>query len=530
VKLTRLWITLAPIASVLSMLLAPSSVANAGTYVVYTCPSTAPQGITAQGWSVAAETTDPYSFASLQCNSDHLTNAADPSHTHPRGSSIGLRWTAAAGTRVLAYSFDQEVYAPGDFAANWMWEYTTGIVDAATTMAIPVRTCFDPATSCQTQSGIRDFADLNNHKATAVWIRVVCSERLTASCAAGYQAHVAIRSAKFTIEDSAAPRFTSPPTGELLDSSHIVSGNADVRFSAADFGSGISKAMIEVDGAVAASFVVDDNDGRCRQPYTDPAPCSPSAHSVLQFDTRVLPDGPHTVRLFVTDATERNTAMYGPVEILAVNGVQPVPSRLQSISCPLATDAVTLKLRRRSVRFGRRAIVRGRVRADRPESIVALVGDGDGTVAKLVAPDADGTFRVAIRPGQSQTVRAILLAPGEMPQCGRQVRVAVRAAVTLAASRSRMRNGGVLRLAGTVKGAIPQAGKRLVLRVRGAGSTRWYRADTIRTDMSGAWNWQYRFRRTHQRTTYIFQAVAPRQSGFPYALGRSRAVRVEVVP
>lgn len=51
---------------------------------------------------------------------------------------------------------------------------------------------------------------------------------------------------------------------------------------------------------------------------------------------------------------------------------------------------------------------------------------------------------------------------------------------------------------------------------------------TSRSDSSGRWHFSYRFGATAGTVRYRFRARFPREGGFPFATGRSRAVGVTV--
>jgi hypothetical protein len=286
-----------------------------------------------------------------------------------------------------------------------------------------------------------------------------------------------------------------------------------------------------VDGVPVSTSAIDEVGGKCRAPFRHPAPCADSAVVALSVNTAQLPDGPHNVRLVVTDATGSNSATYGPVEVITANGTPPSLNRLQAIACASPTKLVRLNVKPLDVVFGQRTRIFGRAMNPIPGAMMAVNGTGAHGVGVVMPLDPAGRFRTKIRPSESQTLRAVLLSPGGAPQCSRQIPMKVRAKSTAHVARQRLRNRQALRLTGRVLGTtLPRGGVRVVVRVRGAGSRRWFKAGTIRSDPSGRWRWRYRFRRTHQRTTYIFQARVPRQPQFPYAGGGSRSVRVTVVP
>jgi hypothetical protein len=507
--------------------------ASAATYDVFSCAAPGGLETSSAGWSTAADTDDAASFPSLACPRSDLTNEASPNASHPRGANVGMRWTAAPNTAVVAFGLDHRVHAPADPQFRWGWEYRVAFAAPGTASPLALNVCLSPSNSCENQKDFNayDTSQFNGHRASAIMLLLTCTTRFPEDCPAGYGARLSVKSARFTVEDTTTPRITSTPTGELVDPSAVASGPADVRFLASDTGGGVYEAIVEIDGVAVLRKTVDDAGGRCVQPFRDPAPCVETVAAALSYDTSALPDGPHSVRLLVTDATGANTVAYGPVEILTVNGNPPSGSRLRTITCaPVARSTVAVSARSRVVGFGRRLRLKGRVKNAMPGGLVAIVGNDDAGVSTTARLNSRGRFRTRLRPTQSQSIRAIYLAPGTQPACSRTLPIRVRARSTLSASRQRLKNRDVLRLSGRVLGTVPTSGKKLVLRVRGAGSKHWYRAGTVQSDSTGHWTWRYRFTRTSRRTTYVFRARLPRQRGFRYAVGGSRVVRVTVVP
>ena len=444
----------------------------------------------------------------LACAGSGLTNSASPYSSHARGSTVGLRWTAASGTAVVSYGFDFRVRAYSEPQYQWAWDFRNGIIDAATNSSILMNYCRSTQSSCETQKDINDFSRqrLNGHKASAVYLTVTCALDRPSDCPPGYGSGIEVKSARFTVEDANTPRINSLPSGELVDPSAIASGAAEVRFSASDVGGGVYEAIIEVDGATVFRKTVNEAGGKCVAPFRFPAPCPDAAVVALSYDTATLPDGPHSVRVVVTDPTGANAAVYGPVELLTVNGNAPSSDRLQSISCPVTkTSPISLRAKPYKIPYGGVIAVTGRVKRTSPAGVVAISGATFGGVSLITRLDFHGRFKARIRPAASQSVHAVLLAPGASPMCSRSVPVAVKAKSTLRASTQRLRNGKALTLSGTVFGQVPASGKSLVIRVRGAGSRRWYEAGTVRTDASGRWKWRHRFTRTSHATTYIFK-------------------------
>ncbi|HEV2074840.1 MAG TPA: hypothetical protein VGR10_01215, partial [Thermoleophilaceae bacterium] len=108
-----------------------------------------------------------------------------------------------------------------------------------------------------------------------------------------------------------------------------------------------------------------------------------------------------------------------------------------------------------------------------------------------------------------------------------RVRLAVRARSSLRVSRHRVRNGDRVRFKGRLLGErVPARGKLLQLQAR--YRSRWRTFALVRSSRRGAWRYPYRFGGTRGRFTYPFRVRIPRERGYPYAVGRSRTVRVTV--
>ena len=130
---------------------------------------------------------------------------------------------------------------------------------------------------------------------------------------------MSIPRADFTLRDLVDPVLVGTPSGDLFDTTQPLTGVRSACFSASDQGGGVYQALLEVDGAPVTSAIIDDNGGHCVPPFTGAVPCKPSASGTLSYDTAGLPDGSHSFRLVITDATGTNSASYGPVQVRTQN-------------------------------------------------------------------------------------------------------------------------------------------------------------------------------------------------------------------
>jgi hypothetical protein len=180
------------------------------------------------------------------------------------------------------------------------------------------------------------------------------------------------------------------------------------------------------------------------------------------------------------------------------------------------------------VTYGKASVVRARVR-DATGTPVGGIQIGVSTrLAVRGAPivretpvlsDAQGHVSVRLPKGPSREVRFTY---GDQAA---SVNVVVPAPVRFAASPATTRNGGTIRLHGSVPGT--QATAAVDLQARSGKKWITFKAVSLR---GGRFSTQYRFERTFRTTRYRFRAVVHANSRFPYAAATSRVASVLVRP
>jgi hypothetical protein len=365
---------------------------------------------------------------------------------------------------------------------------------------------------------------------TGIVLHVDCNP---GNCPGGNPSNVTVGRFDVDLRDLSDPVIVGTPSGDLLDPTQPVAGVRAVSFSAADQGSGVYSARIEVDGQTVASGVVDGNNGRCAKPFTAVVPCRTNASGTLSLNTATLPDGVHSMRLVVTDATETNAASYGPVQVRTANVSAQCTPGLTARTTPVSAS---LKGTRRSAvtrRSGRATIV-GRVAGVGAGAVVDLlarerIAGAPSTLLGSTTTGADGSFSLAVPPGPSRRVRAgwRVNSTDTTFACSRPLNIRVPARATLHASPHALSPGARVWLSGRLAGGrIPSRGKLIDLQAREQG--RWHTFASVRTKRSGAFTTHYRFHRSAPRRTYPMRVRVRPESSYPYALGYSRAVRVRV--
>jgi hypothetical protein len=193
--------------------------------------------------------------------------------------------------------------------------------------------------------------------------------------------------------------------------------------------------------------------------------------------------------------------------------------------------------RQRTVRFGRGAALRVALRdgGGRPIAGAALqVRTREARVGAewKVAPDIvtgrDGEALARLAAGPSRRVRIAYRAHvGDADAVAvATLRLEVRAGIRLRVRPRRVGAGGVIRLRGRLRAVPPtRLGKLVTLQARERG--RWRDFLSARTRRDGSFRARYRFSRG-ARGTFPIRAVARADAAYPYATGRSRAVRVRV--
>ena len=104
----------------------------------------------------------------------------------------------------------------------------------------------------------------------------------------------------------------------------------------------------------------------------------------------------------------------------------------------------------------------------------------------------------------------------------------VQATTTIQSDQGGYRNGDTLVFTGQVikKGLIANKSVYLQAIVRG----KWRTFETTQADSKGRWRMTHLFEATRRPTRYTFRAVVPSQTGYAWATGHSRSVRVLVTP
>lgn len=513
--------------------------AGADTYSVYSCRTPAGTVAARDGWV-------PFQVAGASGAADSCaSNGALTGNMAPSAAGNSASWTVAAppGLPITGY-------------ALYRWAQVTNVTPdpGGIPYAYVYQLLEDTAAVQVLNPGYGSQADLGSPTAplsdTNVFIRsgirisslaaqVQCAVGTCAAQSGRYGGIFQLYRVALQLEDSTDPTFTATPSGGLWDTSKPLGGVQSTSFGAHDDDSGVYLATIEVDGRPAVSQVLDENDGRCRKPFTYLVPCKKTAAGTVSLDTATLPDGPHSVRLLVSDATETNQIAYGPVQISTRNLVRGALNGTNaSDKAKLTARFAGRRGRSRTTRLGRKVRIVGRLTDENGRAIAGATLQILGRDQRLGAREA--TRGVATTRANGSWGFTLGRMPARKLRIGYHSHVYdiayaatapltlnVRASGSLRARPRVVRRGSRVSFSGRLFGRpIPRGGKLVDLQAYESG--RWRQVDTIRTRASGRYSYRYRFVRAAK--TFRFRLRIRRDQSYPYSLGYSPIARVRVLP
>ncbi|HST40530.1 MAG TPA: hypothetical protein VLK58_13535 [Conexibacter sp.] len=517
----------------LGALLASAVPAAAGTYVAHSCRTPAGAAAGTSDWLL--DRTSDTSTVTSACPSGPLTLQLKPGTVHAADAQATLDFHAPRDTEIVAYSIHRSVRLGPRYN---FWRYEKGVgyvaVERCHTTDGSCSALGDPA---QPLGGSNLVRQTGRAGVRNIELKLTCGEddTHTTTCASANPAGVVnVHSAAITLQDGFLPTFASPPSGPPIDSPAELTGVQPIWVSASDRGGGVFEAALELDGRVVASRVLDGNGGRCQEPFTAAQPCSTSAAGELTLDTTAVPDGPHSLRVLVSDATRTNVTAWGPVQISTANSSCNPSPRVDSMRLSAGFPAKPTPRTVVTRAYGGRLQVSGRLVS--PLGVpsvgarVCLLGREDRPDAPLrefavVVTDANGGFSAPVPAGPSRQLLAVHRVPGGAAVASMRVRV--RAAVSLRPSRRRLRNGGTVVLRGRLRhGPLPDRG--VLVELQAKRGRKWQTFGTTRTRTGGRYELRYRFTRTTGVQRYAMRALVPDQSAYPYVRGVSRPIALRV--
>jgi hypothetical protein len=492
-----------------------ASHAYAGTYDVQSCEENLRTPVHFHNWTLMG----PSGHFGLDADCTAGPTRLASGSAVPPGTEGRLRFRVNHPLTIVEMTYRQHVFAPASvYPPNeWWWDFEQHVTgeDGVTRLA---GQCPGQDNRCDEFYGgatVRDRRSLGFE-----WV-LRCSASSAKACS---WSEVRVLEATFKLEDPLSPKLMAPPGGGIFAGQSPVSGIQGVTFGASDAGSGLQRAVLEIDGATAAETTFSNRSPSCRPPYTVPEPCPSELTASMAVDTARYVDGQHQARLVVFDATGTNQTVYGPVSFISRNETLDSYCEVQ--------DARRFQLHtpKKAVAYGSRLHFRASVK--HAPGWEALLLTGAGRVSTLAAGTVSSRdhFSAKISAGRNRILRVAVRPPGHTGKfiCSAPRRLRVRAKVSLRVSARRASNGRAITLEGRIYGQRKRR-KALILQARAVGSPRWATVRVLRTRPDGRYRLRYRFRRTFATVTYAFRSQVRAERGYPYATGYSAQRRVRVV-
>jgi len=389
--------------------------------------------------------------------------------------------------------------------------------------------------------------------ASHIYVNAACGGAQGWSCpatSAPYMVSAQVFAADITLHTESAPSASA--VGGSLLGAQILNGPQNLLITASDPGPGVYETVFEIDGNVIASPVLNANNGRCQNAggtsdgtsaFLYLQPCPPQVNSVdVPFDPTMAPDGPHDLKVLVSDAAGNTTTILDHQVIVdnsgayttllrrgACNGTscddhaQLIQTSKQRASFTRHLSRSGLTLTGRLVDHTGAPITGAQVQLlEQPSNPGASM-----TGAGSVSTDQNGAWAFKVPDGPSRLVRVAYFShmKDATPAAQLDYHERVYAAVLLHAPRHARLGHAVIfrgRLAG---GFIPYPGEQVQIEIFYAH--RWRTIEVLRTDKHGRFAYRYVFT-VGAGSSYRFRAAVLYSPAYPFLSSNSRPVRIQV--
>jgi hypothetical protein len=340
-------------AAALTAVLAPT--AQAGTMTTHTCrlPDGRPAATT--GWSgFSADAL--WELRDTCATAGHLAmTPKGPGHSSDEAPAI-LQYTPAPDTVLHGVSVQRAALLPYT-PQTWGWSYSIGagsyVIEANSAAQGPGGNGSLGAGTYVAWNGAGNTVSFSNPAVlgaqNALRLGMRCAGEGGRTCAdpAG-NAFLRLYQASIITYDGSDPAVEN--VGGSLLSPGPKDGTETLTYNASDTGSGLYRAIVDVDGRTLWSTVLDGNGGRCadvdatnNNPYEfgHRQPCKLAINSgEVSIDTRALAEGERSVRVRIEDATGNHANVFGPMPVMIDNIPAPKSTSAPIVSGPLVRGSV----------------------------------------------------------------------------------------------------------------------------------------------------------------------------------------------
>jgi hypothetical protein len=464
------------------------------------------------------------------------------------GSAETLQFTPPPGSRLVGGATDVSMYADG-FGYNASGTAVAYSPEYAYNGTSVFFQCAHGLTPCA--NGTNDFAgvlEIPGGRGGNLYLSAGCGGEGGQACNSGGSeggwSLVRLWWANLLLESSTAPSGSGFSGSLLAPGAH---GTADLQLSAADPGGpGVYLVTLQIDGHTAYQGTPDGNAGHCvavgsawgAWMFDYQQPCKQAETVDVPFDTTGLTDGPHTLKVIVTDAAQNSSVVYDgtittanrtTVSALLSSPLASTPGSEPSYAIVLdrPTEALGRHIRRSFL--GSALTLSGELRDPSgvpvPNATISLVAqDGNPPAGALIvlartSSDAAGQWVLHAPKGSSRLLRIVSGSAARQASLGGGVALTETVSPILGL---RVRTPGGARLVFSGHLAISPLGapRPLVIIETRAGPT-WEGVGTpVRVARDGSYRLVYRSSPLTLGRRFAFRAVTPATSLWPTATSR----------
>ena len=542
------------IAAVTVALVAGASVAItaaravAGIYHVYSCSQPDGKPAPTDGWSTSSMGGfGPFSGDSDTCAQGGSLNAVVSAQAQ-QNAYTGPEWvfTVPPGTQIAGGTLTATLTSPQGQA--WLGSpnptYDAGDV---------IVNCQFNEPCGQSGSFTGEFPILNPG-GSSIYAIAVCvgpyEGATTCPAGGGVDAAISVSAADIALMSSTAPSASA--VGGSLQGAQILNGPQNILITASDPGPGVYEAIFQIDGRTVESPVIDTNNGRCQNAggtsdgtaaFLYLQPCPSQVNSVdVPFDPSVAPEGPHDLKVLVSDAAQNTTTILDHQVIVDNSGAYTTLLTRGACNGTACDDHARLsQTTRQRVAFTRHFSRSGLTLAGRladhagaaiKGSQVKLLEQPSDAGAPMkeagsVSTDQNGAWSFKVPDGPSRLLRIAYFShlKDTTPAAQLDYHEQVYAAVSMHAPR-RVHLGHSVVFRGHLAGGwIPRLGEEVQIEILYGG--RWRTIEVLSTDKHGRFAYRYIFTIGAGRS-YRFRATMRYSPAYPFLASNSRPVNVRV--
>ncbi|MQA75540.1 MAG: hypothetical protein GEU88_14570 [Solirubrobacterales bacterium] len=450
------------------------------------------------------------------------------------------------------YAYGQDAGAPHPQHAQSGWQFSAPAATQFVRASALTRGASQNGVFPEIHSGDRQWANTGGDMppvaawlgwngeggpAPAIQFRVRCA--VSPNCGPSGSAYINAQQLAFTLDDTAAPTI-GPLGGPLLEPGpqRSLRGTVAVDVAGSDAGSGLSLAYVDAYGKRLATGgygcdVTADGQGRRLMP----CPLSPGRSLAVDTADAAFHTGLNRLTLCVADfagqpaCTERDARIDNACPAAgAVVGLQEV--RFKGAGAGRKGPG---KKATQIIRYGRRAKLVGRAVDGAGNPVPgAVVCIGHHLIGEAYAPEEvnwtktgrSGRFRFKLEQGPSKDYRIVAWSGQTPNEHFRTLLVRAKPRLQLD-PRRRVRAGKRVSLEVVLNQPAPP-GVRVKLKAKASGGwTGVPRCDGT-ANAAGRFGCAFEFPRSSAGARYRFKAVVPKQDGYRYLRGRSRAKSIKV--